>query len=392
MRQTAYEFVRKGFGSGWAEAVKLEAEGGGGGRVLRETILKMMDGRGRISEELLAAIPFALAVRVLKAIDTATWRDFATHPDVTEFINVEASLGQAIYKPDLALDWQAASILNLWHFAMHERTGQRVYELAPALATKLHHTQLRGLSTADLRLPYQNIYIVMPETMELKLSNQLTGEHDLGGVYVTETTHDGARMWKLLFWGPPNKNSRTTYDDALFHFSVPLPDDISLDEALDRCERRGLSAQTEHSERYYREFWRPLFKLVLNTVIYLTWPDADSRAVENSRYTALHEQMKKHPKGSRKYERARQELREVPQQRRILLGGSVRDLSPATEATSGSPLMVRTLVTGHWQRFAVGPGRADRRWGWREPFWRGPADAPESNPRRVLDVKETEHG
>ncbi len=37
---------------------------------------------------------------------------------------------------------------------------------------------------------------------------------------------------------------------------------------------------------------------------------------------------------------------------------------------------VQTLVRGHYQRVAVGPGRTGRRWVHREPFWRGPEDAP----------------
>jgi hypothetical protein len=51
----------------------------------------------------------------------------------------------------------------------------------------------------------------------------------------------------------------------------------------------------------------------------------------------------------------------------------------------GKALMVRTLVSGHWQRFATGEGRKDRTWKFRVPFWRGPDGSPqaESNEHRL---------
>lgn len=391
MRPTAYEFQRKGFGSRWAEAVALDAEKGAAAAI-KDMVREMLNGKSKPPDELFAALPFALATRVVRSFPDPTWKDFATHPDVMDFSEIESMIGQTAYQSDLVADWAAASVLNLWHFAMHERAGLRVYEVAAGLGQKLHHTEVRGLSTDDLRLPYQSIYIVMPPPSEgrtnLKLQNELTGAHDIGGVYVAETRHDGVRVWKMMFWGPPNENSKNEYDDALFHFTVTLPEGVDLADALDLNENEtALSAASSHSAQFYKEFWRPLFKLVMNCVVYMTWPDADARQVENSQYTKLHEKLKKHPKGSNKYERARQELREVLPQRRILLGASVRDL-PSDDSAPGSPLTVRTLVSGHWQRFAHGPGRAERRWGWREPFWRGPADAPESNPRRMLGVRE----
>lgn len=42
----------------------------------------------------------------------------------------------------------------------------------------------------------------------------------------------------------------------------------------------------------------------------------------------------------------------------------------------GSPQRVQTLVRGHWQRYAVGLGREQREWRHKEPYWKGPEDAP----------------
>jgi len=42
----------------------------------------------------------------------------------------------------------------------------------------------------------------------------------------------------------------------------------------------------------------------------------------------------------------------------------------------GSPQRVQTLVRGHWQRYAVGSGRELREWRHKEPYWKGPEEAP----------------
>ncbi len=46
------------------------------------------------------------------------------------------------------------------------------------------------------------------------------------------------------------------------------------------------------------------------------------------------------------------------------------------EGRKSSKLSVQSLVRGHWKRQPYGPKAALRKWIWREPYWRGPEDAP----------------
>jgi hypothetical protein len=46
------------------------------------------------------------------------------------------------------------------------------------------------------------------------------------------------------------------------------------------------------------------------------------------------------------------------------------------EGWRGSKLSVQSLVRGHWKRQPYGPKASLRKWMWREPYWRGPEDAP----------------
>lgn len=69
-------------------------------------------------------------------------------------------------------------------------------------------------------------------------------------------------------------------------------------------------------------------------------------------------------------------------QKRVILGRNVKIDRTVTEyltndsSSPGKPLMVRTLVAGHWRHYWVGKGRRYRERKWIEPFWRGPVDAP----------------
>ena len=51
---------------------------------------------------------------------------------------------------------------------------------------------------------------------------------------------------------------------------------------------------------------------------------------------------------------------------------------------SESHIHVRYHVRGHWRNARVGPGRTGRRWVYIPPHWRGPDDAPLSNPHETI--------
>lgn len=390
MKKTAYERTRDVLESGMPAARRVLAGTKDASQLLMDLFQLALKGSLLEHDGLLATVPYALAEKAAEEVkDPYVWDDFGSSEPMQVLANFDLALGRAVHRTDDVLNtsWVSASIINLWQYQCHRKAGERVYELSLGLAERLLKTELRGLSTEDLRLPYRNIYLVIPAELGLKLMNEQTGEHDLEGVYITEYERNGVRRWKMLFWGPPNAQSAHEFDDTIFHFAVELPTETTLDKALDDSEMfRGsaLNPGTPKAKAYYLEQWRRLFQLVMNAVVYCTWPDAELREVRSAEFLRLQEQMQKHPKGSRKHERAREKLRETPQQRRIVLGQSVRRLEAAA-TQGGASQLVRTLVSGHWQRFAYGPGKTQRKWGWREPFWRGPEEGPESNPRRVLE-------
>jgi hypothetical protein len=271
--------------------------------------------------------------------------------------------------------------------------------VSPGLAQRLRRTELRGMSTDDLSLPYRSIYIVVPPQAELEVFNGQTGMHKLHGMYITESRGPDQRQWYIMAIGA-SKDSSDPLDDALIYFRMDLPTGQSLndaivsnDKSLDEIERQAPSHTSYKSDiQYIQSAWRDLFSWAMTCVVYSTWPEADRfEVIENPEVRKALEKMKKHPKGSRQYEKARELVRTQNAQRRTVLGRNFTEwqepLQPQeTPGTgSGKALLVRTLVPGHFQRYWYGKrGSQEQKWKFKEPFWRGPEDQPETTSVHVL--------
>ena len=296
----------------------------------------------------------------------------------------------------------------------HRKAGFRVYEVSPGLGQRLQHTELRGLMVEDLALPYRSVYLIVPRQVGLETFNVETGMHPLHGMYITESREDGSyskpgdppvpgtegnRSWHFLAVGA-SKNSADPLDDSLVYFRTDLAAGQSLDDAityndkhLENLNSRVLDHTTFKTDiQYLKTAWRQLFSWALNCMVYATWPEADRfEVVENPEVRKALEKMQKHPKGSHQYEKAREIARTQQAQRRIVLGRSFTEWQepaqpPETHGTgSGSPLLVRTKVPGHWQRYWYGKkGHQEQRWKLKEPYWKNPEGSPEVPSVHVL--------
>lgn len=318
--------------------------------------------------------------------------------------------------------WGRADLLTtftmLFHMLSHRRAGQRVYEVSAGLGEKLRYTELRGLMTDDLRLPYENIYIQVPPRAGLKVWNQDTGWHELEGIYITEDSLVSAegsykdigdcRGWRIMLVGK-RKPEATLGDDALTHFWIPLNPGQNLDAVLDKLQER-MNAESQNGEAERTGFglmlneWRPVFAWAMNVVLYVTWTEPGAHVIGNAEARKLWDRAMNKPKGSSARKDLLERFQNVDPQRRILLGKDVRVLRGEHENEDGSPrepnksgiagraMEVRTRVPGHWQRYwhgkKDGSEERTRQWQWKEPFWKGPEDGPINAPRHVVGPSE----
>lgn len=322
-----------------------------------------------------------------------------------------------------AMSYSTTIVSNTTHIALWHHHGRHHYTLSEGLATQLALTELRGLKSEDLRLPYRSIFVEVPPHLGLKVygaSNAGLRLEPIEGIFVTEDNTDGSkpeivdadgkpitadsyalddpdrrvrarfefkpgRSWRVLalsrpFLIPGMGNNKDEYDAVHSYFTLSLREGENIDDEIARIVadygEQSMKAQVI-------ETLVPTWKWLANVLMYATTPDAEIDAIRaNPEADALWRRIEKLPKVSAKRDRLKERLRGMDPQKRTHLGKSIA-LTPALRrmyddhrAGGGVKLRVRTLVAGHWQRFAAGKGRVDRVWKFVAPYWRGPEDGP----------------
>lgn len=283
-----------------------------------------------------------------------------------------------------------------FHLAAYEAFGKHRYVVSEGLATLLALTELRGLKVEDLKLPHKSLRLDVPSCLGLKVQDESGEWQAVRTVFVHEDTKDDSstpgsviagRSWRILGFSDMHRSEYGS-DSAQAFFSIPLIIGDTAEEAVTRMRSRqeqnnklpDLSPKSEAVVQSWVDVWR----WVMNVMVYATTPDSEADHVRgNADAESIWRRIQKVPKGSPKREKLNEQLRGMDQQWQTVLGRSV-SLTPALREMyehsqsqgNGNPLRVRTLVSGHWQRFAAGPGRLERVWKYRQPFWRGPEDGP----------------
>lgn len=323
----------------------------------------------------------------------------------------EQAMGKTPYR-DKTRAFSIAQFNICYQMARFNETGRHTYSVSDGLAMKMALTELRGLKCEDLRLPQSCLYLQIPEFLGFRIHNALSGWHRVEGMYLTEDSSDsavnagperigldtdGGRSWRACLVGKANEAATHELDDALLYFTIPLPADWSADDALNdvvakfRTHKDHDASFAEHQEEVVYE-WKRVFQWVLNVMVYAVTPDSDHYFFrDNKEADSIWRRTQKLPKGSKKREELNAKLRGMNQQPRTLLGRNVivtpqlRNMFEHRDQRKGRTLMVRTLVSGHWRRFAVGAGRKERDYRFVEPYWRGPdgLETPEATEHKL---------
>lgn len=273
----------------------------------------------------------------------------------------------------------SAEINRNWHILCHAKAGNRVYQVSTGLAYQLRDTELRGLKTDDLRLPYEAIYVQMPNGLGFSIWNKETGWHRADGIYIVEEKNTGAgRAWRLLFVGG-SKDPTNLLDDALIYFTIRLPEGKSVDAIIDE-ETNSIRAHALDKTALgpMVETWQALFRWVINVMIYATWPDAEHESfISNKEARQLWERVKKLPKGPKR-DGLKKQFKATSSRERIRLGGSVvyidrakaEQLAATGTSTGAKAHIVAVRVQGHWKMQSHGLARSLRKRLWVAPYWR----------------------
>lgn len=359
------------------------------------------DARRYMASNPLIALMAAMWARAQEYADGVfDWEGVMNDPAMAAYFTAEAAFlidagvpadAVTLYQQERNFQMRVAATMLCF-----EEKGKQTFRVSDGLAQRFLLTELKGVHGDDVRLPYPSMYIEVPKILDFKLTNVHTHEHPLRGVYVTEVRSPDRdlRALSILLYGTPNQYSVATSDDALEYFDIVLGKTLVLDE-VERMINKALTIEDDPALRRDATRWAEVVNWVLNVVFYTTLPYAEMVLTsDNKDFADLQRRALAAPKGSQKRKDLYARMRAMPQNSRIMLGGSIvldRSLphtaDAARQATSvrqGGSRQTRLLVKGHYQSYWTGKGRTTREIRFREPFWVGPAGAPVRTPEHEL--------
>jgi hypothetical protein len=253
---------------------------------------------------------------------------------------------------------------------------KREFRLSPGIAESLLLTEVKGINISELKLPYESFLIRFPAGL-IDLAAEDGSVYPMVSAIVSEWDvsegfwKDGAkargvspkkRAITIYGMGTWNKQSADAGDTTSLGWLACLDDNEVATLGLWSVE--GGSADALPNERAFtvnQQAVKLATRLVLNTCLYVSLPNSDVVLDGQETLNRLRERVRKHPKGSHKGERAREELRgeeKKPQVRKvgwsIRVPASVREAASHERTARGRHFTAQWLVRGHWRNQAIG--------------------------------------
>jgi len=241
------------------------------------------------------------------------------------------------------------------------------YKVSKNLAVNLLNTELKNYPSRELKLPHELFYL------DLTVGNFKIDNLVMIGCYCSIVENSLI----LEFISDSYGDQEVDLTMTALRFSVKLNEDSSLDKDLAKI---NLPANMPAPGK---KTVKGMFNFIVNTILYATMTDADTViAYHDPNYQKTLNKLRKHPRGSKKHNRARQALKDFSCERYFNLGGSIKvdrsleaAINKADQSTNRS-LNVRFLVAGHWRNQPCGPSRSQIKRVWIRPYWKGPEYAP----------------
>jgi len=278
------------------------------------------------------------------------------------------------------------------HQAEYVMAGRQNFVVSPAMQTALANTSLEGVSPSDIRTPYPNQYVALPEGKTKIWGGKETQWHQVEGVYVrfrkgvdrhyageeTEPKppppNDPGCVY-IYIWGPENERSTHIGDDASMWMVLDLHemeeegidletylkimlDDPRRDTTLEDMENPevmkslGLVTQLPEGQEARKNVIDTL-RVVFGTFLYMDSSDPilelDPSTEENAtKIRSLEESLKRAKDPNRgKGKKLQRRLDKIPKDVVTWVGGRSWK-SPDGEGSESRSGPRRHWVRGHW--------------------------------------------
>lgn len=305
---------------------------------------------------------------------------------------------------DTALSNAVMTVQEAWQDVLISRSGNQVYEPSLGLAAQLRDTEVRGLTTDDVRLPFPAVYIKVPNDVGLYVQDPLPlrspgkgaalSWSPLTWVSVVEQLPEGDEPYRWTLRAMGGGSNEAYEASACLFFCIDLPSGMPLADAIEAERQRIITADGGHLPAFsaITDEWFLVFKWAMNVILYTTLSGNETHEEDsNKAYRDLKARIDKLPRDSKKRDRLKDDLRKLSPERRIYLGRSV-NYKPGNgirkPGSKPTPTELATLVCGHWKQQVHGEARALRKRIFIEPYWRNADGLVAEKVTRIVNAPE----
>lgn len=310
------------------------------------------------------------------------WLHWRTRGALGSSTRQKRTLDRLVGSSDLA-GFEVQSAAVFWMATSVRELGQ-VFRVEHVLAQAFEGTDVGSLEANRLELPYDAIYIDLPDS-------ELTFQRDSDGVDVPLTAlyvaRDGEAWWIALISYDETGQVRPVLLAFQWDHERWAASGLGFDAWLEH--RYGAEAVEEQAEPY-----KLALRLVTQLLLYLQGSSPELEDLEEPARKKLARAAERF-KGKRRGEQAEKELEQTYTRARVTrvaptIVGELEDQARAEADATGARR--GTWVRGHWRYYWVGPKESSERRldpRWVLPHWRKGSDGsgpPESAEVRLYQV------
>lgn len=244
--------------------------------------------------------------------------------------------------------------------------GDRAFQIEPDLVEMLRETNIPELTVEHLRTPFEGIHLDVPRGSFMYPANLISRLH------ITNVEDD---RFRIVF------RDR----DVVHYISMAIRGDETIAQCVENTERecemapvpQQLKKEIRETCLYDDVFKSDIFRFAVNTILYITSPDADIKR-DDKKIRELHQKL--HGLKKKAKRRHLEVLLDKEKLRKVYIVGARERLgkeynATLTDAGKKWELTKRVRVRGHWRSQAYGTNRSERRAQWIRPHWKGPTFA-----------------
>jgi hypothetical protein len=287
------------------------------------------------------------------------------------------------------------------HLLGYRKWGRQTFVVSEGLQDALARTSLEAVGAWDIKVPYPDLYVALPNSGKYVWGGERTRWHECGGVFVSFDEESRTLMWdastsefrpigdpkrahpgyiNLYVWGMENERSQGEGDDASLYLTIDLQQMLDEGWDLEECITAIMEDDAEEIPTYAESIVTPLgreidvytpvpenpaqrkrmtretleiLRIVFNALLYIGSDNAEVEESENTKDAdarrAQYLQSLGRATSPSKKKRWQRKLDALPKDRVIWVGRSVQtEEEEASTSESEQRPGRRAWVRGHW--------------------------------------------